>query len=68
MPDKSLLGISCNNTLYDKICSFILLVSADYFILLMLLLLNEKSEELEDIHHLLRCDHILRINFDVQEA
>ena len=58
MPNKSLLRFSFKHSLNDSICTFKLLITANNFILSMLLVCCKQGKEPENIHNNLRFNHI----------
>ena len=68
MPDQALFGIPGHNTVDDHICAFKLLIAADDFVLAILFVRCKHGEELEDIHNLLRGNHILNADLHISKA
>ena len=68
VPDKTLFRITCTNTVYNRIRTFKLLITANDFIFTVFLVCCKQCEESEDIHYDFRFNHILHTGLNISKS
>ena len=58
VPNQALLGAACPDTVHDHVRALILLVTGDNLILAIFVVSGKQREKLEQVHHLVRSEHI----------